>query len=58
MDDTNWDEPREATLEFIRRSRRRYRLVLDVRTPYSGHPTWWNGLMLLQHLGPIRKRKG
>ena len=58
VDDTNWDEPREATLEFIRRSRRRYRLVLDVRTPYSGHPTWWNGLMLLQHLGPIRKRKG
>lgn len=58
VDDTNWEEPREATLEFIRRSRRRYRLVLDVRTPYSGHPTWWNGLMLLRHLGPIRKRKG
>ncbi|MCA9781355.1 MAG: class I SAM-dependent methyltransferase, partial [Candidatus Eremiobacteraeota bacterium] len=58
VDDTNWEEPREATLEFIRRSRRRYRLVLDVRTPYSGHPTWWNGLMLLQHLGPIRKRRG
>jgi tetratricopeptide (TPR) repeat protein len=58
VDDTNWDEPREATLEFIRRSRRRYRLVLDARTPYSGHPTWWNGFMLLQHLGPIRKRKG
>jgi len=56
VDDTNWEEPRRATLDFIRDSRRRYRMVLDVQTPYSGHPTWWNGLMLFQHLGPIRKR--
>lgn len=57
VDDTNWDDPRKATLDFVRQSRRRYRILLDVRTPYSGHPTWWNGLILLEHLGPIRKRR-
>jgi tetratricopeptide (TPR) repeat protein len=57
VDDTNWDDPRNATLDFIGQSRHRYRVLLDARTPYSGHPTWWNGLMLLEHLGPIRKKR-
>jgi hypothetical protein len=57
VDDTNWDDPRQATLDFVGQSRHRYRILLDARTPYSGHPTWWNGLMLLEHIGPIRKKR-
>lgn len=52
VDDTNWNDPRQATLDFVAASQNDYRLVLDVRTPFSGHPTWWNGLMILEYLGP------
>jgi hypothetical protein len=48
VDDTNWDEPREAALEFIARSERNYAMLLDARTAISRHPTFWNGLMVFQ----------
>jgi hypothetical protein len=48
VDDTNWDEPRLATLDFVSRSRHRYETLLDVRTAGNKHPTLWNGLMVLR----------
>ncbi len=46
VDDTNWDEPRQASLDFINQSSRNYQLLLDARSAANGHPTWWNGLMV------------
>jgi len=48
VDDTNWPEPRRATLDFIAQSDREYELLLDVRTPEVWHPTFWNGVMVFQ----------
>jgi len=45
VDDTNADEPRRATLEFINRSSGKYRLLFDRRTTRNSHPTFWNGVM-------------
>ena len=49
IDDTNWDAPRQATLDFVERSTYSYRTLLDQRTyEDGGHPTFWNGIMILQ----------
>ena len=48
VDDTNWDEPRRATLDFIAEQRGRYELLADRRTAKNVHPTFWNGFMLLR----------
>jgi len=48
VDDTNWEEPRQATLDFIARSRFPYEILLDVRTRNNCHPTFWNGIMIIQ----------
>jgi hypothetical protein len=48
VDDTNWEEPRRGTLDFVKQSSSAYEILLDVRTAYAGHPTFWNGLMILQ----------
>lgn len=46
VDDTNWDEPRQASLDFVEESARSYELIFDARTAANHHPTWWNGLMV------------
>ncbi|ODT63133.1 hypothetical protein ABS71_14725 [bacterium SCN 62-11] len=54
VDDTNWDGARQASLDFVAQSARRYELIFDVRTApnlapsyWNGyHPTWWNGWMM------------
>lgn len=51
VDDTNEPEPRQATLDFIDRSSWTWRILLDRRTCATAHPTWWNGVMLLQRTG-------
>jgi hypothetical protein len=51
MDDSNWSQVREATDDFLSRSPNRYERLLDVRTPASGHPTFWNGLVVLRMTG-------
>lgn len=51
VDDTNWPEPRAGTLDFISGSANRYEVLLDQRTAWNGHPTFWNGVMLLQRRG-------
>jgi hypothetical protein len=48
IDDTNWSHVRQANLDFMAQSRDEYRILLDERTPKSGHPTFWNGVMLFQ----------
>lgn len=45
VDDTNDDEPRQATLDFMNRVPGKYRLLFDLRTAGNCHPTFWNGLM-------------
>lgn len=48
VDDTNWEEPREATLDFIASSKVKYEILLDVKTVQNCHPTYWNGLILFR----------
>jgi Methyltransferase domain len=48
VDDTNWLEPRSATMDFIAKSSYAYRILLDTTTCCNGHPTLWNGVMVLQ----------
>lgn len=48
VDDTNWEQVRKANLDFMENSPNDYKLLLDERTPNSGHPTFWNGLMVYQ----------
>jgi len=48
IDDTNWDDPRQATLDFIKQSQYNYQIIFDKRTYCNMHPTFWNGLILLR----------
>jgi hypothetical protein len=48
VDDTNWVEPYEATFDFIAESEQEYTVLLDQQTVGNGHPTFWNGLLILQ----------
>ncbi len=48
IDDTNREAPRQATLDFVAQSRFRYEILLDQPTSISDHPTFWNGVMVLQ----------
>lgn len=47
VDDTNWPGPRDATLRFLR-ERGGYRVIFDARTSGNCHPTFWNGLLLIE----------
>jgi hypothetical protein len=57
IDDTNWPEVREANLDFMRHSPYEYRMLLDVQTPRTGHPTFWNGVMLFER-GKLKSATG
>ncbi|MFE5320700.1 class I SAM-dependent methyltransferase [Paenibacillus sp. NPDC056579] len=48
VDDTNWESPRQATLDFIANSVHDYEILFDASTAYNGHPTFWNGVIVLQ----------
>jgi hypothetical protein len=48
VDDTNWEGPREATRSFVSHSPWRYDVLFDRATAGNFHPTWWNGLTILQ----------
>ena len=45
VDDTNWEEPRRGTLDFIAASRHGYERLFDEPTADKSHPTFWNGVM-------------
>lgn len=50
VDDTNWPHVYHANLAFMKHSPHQYRVVFDTMTAQNAHPTFWNGLMLLQKL--------
>jgi hypothetical protein len=50
VDDTNWEMPRRATLDFMDESTLHYRVLFDEETCFPGHPTYWNGLMVLRRV--------
>lgn len=52
VDDTNLEEPRQATLDFMARHEDRYEILADVRTGDVRHPTFWNGLLVLRKRAP------
>jgi len=47
IDDTNWKNPRKATLDFLKENPK-FKLIFDKKTTRGQHPTWWNGLMILK----------
>ncbi len=48
VDDNNWEEPWQATMDFINSSSHRYQILLDKKTCCSGHITFWNGIIVLK----------
>lgn len=48
VDDTAWEDPRRATLDFIKQSNNSYEMLLDAPTCCANHPTYWNGIMIFQ----------
>ncbi|MEW5895588.1 MAG: class I SAM-dependent methyltransferase [Candidatus Omnitrophota bacterium] len=50
VDDTNWPEPYQASLDFIRQSRYRYEVLFDQKTAVKTHPTFWNGIFIFRRL--------
>ncbi|MBU2591283.1 MAG: hypothetical protein KKC21_04600, partial [Nitrospinae bacterium] len=48
VDDTNWSEPMQATLDFIEGSKNKYEILLDETTAYNCNPTFWNGIMVFR----------
>lgn len=48
VDDTNWEAPYRATLDFVAQRPGQYQVILDQNTAYNGHPTWWNGVLVLR----------
>lgn len=51
VDDTNLSAPRQAAMDFVARSKSRYDVILDRTTCRNGHPTFWNGVMMLRRIG-------
>jgi hypothetical protein len=50
IDDINLKDPRQATLNFIQESSSQYRIILDETTCIGDHPTFWDGIMILQRV--------
>ena len=51
VDDTNEEPARRATEEFLAESPYTYRIVADHTTACNAHPTWWNGISILERVG-------
>lgn len=48
IDDINSAGPMEGTEEFLKKSRFRYNMIFCQETSHNMHPTYWNGLLVLQ----------
>jgi len=48
VDDINWAEPMEGTEEFLLQSKYQYDMIARIQTGNNWHPTYWNGIALLQ----------
>lgn len=47
IDHANRPEVRRASTDFFEASPFQYQVLLDVQTPRSGHPTYWDGVMIV-----------
>ncbi len=56
VDDTNKNETRQATLDFIERSSLDYEIMFDKKTSCGGHPTFWNGIMIFRRTGDAKTK--
>ena len=50
IDDTNYEEVRKGVRDFISSSPCRYQILFDITTSCNYHPTFWNGIMILQRI--------
>jgi hypothetical protein len=50
IDDANYDMVRESTKDYISDSSYEYEVVLDQNTFCNYHPTFWNGVIVLQRV--------
>lgn len=50
IDDANYDGVRQVTADFISSSSYEYRIILDRTTCCNYHPTFWNGIIVLQRI--------
>ena len=48
VDDTDYPEPRRATEDYLSSRPGMYDRAFDVSVSRPGHPTWWNGLVVLR----------
>lgn len=48
VDDTNTEAPYDATMSFVEKHGGQYTVVLDAKTANNGHPTFWDGLLILK----------
>jgi len=51
VDDINETAPYAATHQFLKDQGGKYQLLFEQKTCNNGHPSFWNGLMLLQKQG-------
>lgn len=54
IDDAYAEEPRRATESFMTARPGRYEVVLDQPVARKGHPTFWNGFLILRRTGSSR----
>ncbi len=53
VDDICWNysnDPIEATKKFLKDYNKDFRLLLDVKTKYNQHPTFWNGYYIIEKI--------
>lgn len=50
VDDTNYGEVRKGITDFMSSSSYEYRILFDITTSCNYHPTFWNGVMMLQRI--------
>jgi len=50
VDDTNWSEPREATMDFIAKNGNDYKILKDLKCSNAKHPTFWNALIIFKKI--------
>jgi hypothetical protein len=51
IDDTNAPEVRQSVTDFLALRPGQYQVKMDFTTCANRHPTWWNGVILLQKTG-------
>lgn len=48
IDDINYDEVHQATCDFVKHSKQRYHTLFHQETYCNSHPTFWNGITVMQ----------